>query len=157
MAMFDGRACIWSGAAIPWVRSVFGMLAIIGIAGCARLQNLYPPPPPPQVGPLQLVPSDLDYGSQPRNSASRPFIFILSNPPSNDGAAIITQVATSGPPFIIDPSINTCSGATLAVGGHCQVGVKFAPVAEGKQTGTLAITDNSTLSPQIATLEGVGR
>jgi hypothetical protein len=154
--MFNGRACILRGAAIPWAPSVLAMLAIVGIAGCARLQNLYPSPPPP-VGALQLVPSDLDYGPQPRNSASRPFIFVLSNPPTNDGAAIITQVGTSGPPFVIDPSISTCSGATLAVGSHCQVGVKFAPTAEGKQTGTLAITDNSTSSPQIATLEGVGR
>ena len=133
------------------------MLAIAGLAGCARLESLYPQPPPAQVGALQLVPSDVDYGPQRINTASRPFIFVLSNPPSNDGAAVITQVATSGPPFVIDPAINTCAGATIAVGSHCQVGVKFAPIGQGKQTGTLAITDNAALSPQVATLEGAGQ
>ncbi len=137
-------------------RQVIALLALIGIAGCTRFLKMYPPPPPPQIGALQLVPGDLDYGAQRLNSASRAFIFVLSNPPSNDGAAVITQVATSGPPFVIDTSVTNCSGATLAVGGHCQIGVKFAPTAAGKQTGTLAITDNAVSSPQVATLEGLG-
>jgi hypothetical protein len=132
--------------------------AMAAASGCTRLANLYPPAPPPQVGALSLVPSDLDFGAQRLNSTSRSFVFVLTNPPSNDGAALITEVGTSGPPFEIDTGSSTCAAKTmLPVGGHCQIGVKFAPTAPGRQTGTIAITDNAANSPQVATLEGLGR
>ncbi len=133
-------------------------VAMIAASGCSRMANLYPPPPPPQVGALSLVPSDLDFGAQQSKTASRTFVFVLTNPLNNDGTGVITEVATSGPPFEIDAGASTCAAkVTLPVGGHCQIGVKFAPTALGKQTGTVAITDNAANSPQVATLEGVGR
>jgi HYDIN/CFA65/VesB-like, Ig-like domain len=124
-------------------------------SGCSSLKNLYGPPPPPSVGPLSLIPPDFHYERPQGKGSSHSQLFTLTNPPTNDGPAIITDVGTSGPPFLID--VNDCAGRTLAVGAHCQIGVKFAPTAPGRQTGTLAITDNASNSPQIATLEGIGR
>lgn len=106
---------------------------------------------------MSLIPGTLDYGRQRLNTFTVTHLFILTNPPTNDGPAIITQVGTSGPPFLIDTGVSNCAGLTLAVGGHCQIGVKFAPTAPGEQTGTLAVTDNASDSPQIATLQGVGQ
>jgi len=132
--------------------------AALAAPGCAKFASMYPPPPPPQVGPLNLTPSDVDFGAQRLNTSSRSFIFILSNPPTNSGAAEINEVGSSGSPFEIVSGASTCTATmTLPVGGHCQIAVTFAPTAAGKQTGTIAITDNAANSPQVATLEGVGR
>ncbi len=144
-------------AARRWLVILIFAAALPAVSGCSSLERLYPPPPPPSVGPLSLIPTNLDYGPNKLNTSTRTHIFILSNPPTNDGAAIITQVGSSGPPFLIDAGAGNCAaGFTLAVGAHCQIGVKFAPTAWGRQTGTLAISDNASDSPQIATLEGVG-
>jgi hypothetical protein len=146
------------GVATPrWLVILMLVPALLAGFGCSSLERLYPPPPPPSVGPLSLVPANLDYGPNKLNTSTRTHIFILSNPPTNDGAAIITEVGSSGPPFLIDAGAGNCTaGLTLAVGAHCQIGVKFAPTAPGRQTGTLAISDNASDSPQIATLEGSG-
>jgi hypothetical protein len=137
---------------VPPLMIAFALL----LTGCSVWDKLQPPPPPPTVGPLTLIPDDLSFGSQKSGSSSRPHIFTLTNPPTNDGVAIITQVEASGPPFTIDQANTNCAGRTLTVGAHCQIGVSFAPTAPGPQTGTLAITDNSQNSPQLATLEGAG-
>jgi hypothetical protein len=131
--------------------------ALMAVCGCSTLKNLYPPPPPPSVGALRLIPENLDYGGQKLKTASRSHLFILTNPPTNDGPAIVTEVGSSGPPFLIDSGVSDCVGRTLIVGAHCQIGVKFAPTAPGKQTGTLAITNNASNSPQIGTLQGIGQ
>ena len=131
--------------------------ALIAVCGCNSLMKLYPPPPPPSIGALSLIPENLDYGPQKLNTSTRPHLFILTNPPTNDGPAVISEVGTSGPPFEIDTAVSNCAGRTLAVGEHCQIGVKFSPTAPGMQTGSLAITSNAANSPQVGTLEGLGQ
>jgi hypothetical protein len=132
--------------------------ALMAASGCnSVVEHFYPPPPPPPIGALRLIPENLDYGRQQLNTSTRTHLFILTNPPTNDGPAVITEVGTSGPPFLIDSGASNCTGLTLAVGAHCQIGVKFAPTAPGIQTGTMAITDNASNSPQIATLQGIGQ
>ncbi|MBF6568152.1 MAG: hypothetical protein IVW54_04660 [Candidatus Binataceae bacterium] len=126
------------------------------LTGCSVWDKLQPPPPPPTVGPLTLIPDDLSFGRQKSGSSSHIHVFTLTNPPTNDGVAIITQVEASGPPFMIDQADTNCAGHTLTVGAHCQIGVSFAPTTAGPQTGTLAITDNGENSPQLATLKGDG-
>ena len=50
---------------------------------------------------------------------------------------------------------STCA-ATLAAGTPCTIAVKFAPTANGAQTGTLTVVDNAAGSPHIVTLTGAG-
>jgi hypothetical protein len=149
----DGRA----DARWRWLATFLLAPALMSICGCNSLMNLYPPPPPPSVGALRLIPENLDYGRQKLNTSSRTHLFTLTNPPTNDGPAVITEVGTSGAPFLLDSGASNCTGLTLAVGAHCQIGVNFTPTASGIQTGTLAITDNASNSPQIATLQGIGQ
>ncbi|HTW88052.1 MAG TPA: hypothetical protein VMD75_08590, partial [Candidatus Binataceae bacterium] len=131
--------------------------ALTATSGChALVEHFNPPPPPPTIGALRLIPENLDYGRQKLNTATRTHLFILTNPPTNDGPAVISDAGTSGAPFLIDRSVSNCAGVTLPVGGHCEIGVNFAPTTPGIQTGTMAINDNAANSPQIATLQGIG-
>ncbi len=50
---------------------------------------------------------------------------------------------------------NNC-GTTLAINAACQVSVIFTPTATGQRTGTVAITDNASDSPQAVSLTGNG-
>jgi hypothetical protein len=50
---------------------------------------------------------------------------------------------------------NTCS-TTLAAGASCTVNVTFTPTTTGTRTGSIAITDQATNSPQSVTLTGTG-
>lgn len=149
----DGRA----SAPRRWLATLVLAAALTAASGCSSfVDHFYPPPPPPPIGALRLIPGNLDYGRQKLNTASRTHLFILTNPPTNDGPAVISDVGTSGAPFLIDHGASNCNGVTLAVGGHCQIGVNFNPTAPGMQTGTMAINDNAANSPQIATLQGIG-
>ena len=67
----------------------------------------------------------------------------------------VTLVGTNPGDFAI--SSNPCSGATVAIGASCTVGVTFRPTATGPLTATLRFTDDSTTgSTQDATLNGSG-
>jgi centrosomal CEP192-like protein len=51
---------------------------------------------------------------------------------------------------------NTCT-SPLPAGMSCTVGVKFAPTQVGTRTGTIAITDQASNSPQSISLTGTGK
>jgi hypothetical protein len=44
----------------------------------------------------------------------------------------------------------------LSAGDKCAISVTFTPVAAGKSTGTLGISNNLTGSPQTVALRGTG-
>ena len=50
---------------------------------------------------------------------------------------------------------NTC-GASVAAGKNCSIAVSFKPTTTGSRTGTLAIIDNASGSPQATSLSGTG-
>lgn len=51
----------------------------------------------------------------------------------------------------------TCSnGGTVAAGANCVINVTFTPAAKGTRTGSVTITDNALISPQVISLAGVG-
>jgi hypothetical protein len=53
---------------------------------------------------------------------------------------------------------NTCpaSGATLAAGASCSIGVTFGPKSTGAKRGSVVINDNDPSSPQLIGLTGTG-
>jgi hypothetical protein len=62
------------------------------------------------------------------------------------------SIAASGTGY---SQVNTC-GSSVAAGGTCTITVTFAPTAAGKSTGSVAITDSASTSPQSISLSGVG-
>ncbi len=67
----------------------------------------------------------------------------------------VTLVGSNPGDFAI--SSDPCSGATVAVGASCTVGVTFRPTADGARSATLRFTDDSTTgTTQDATLSGTG-
>jgi hypothetical protein len=62
----------------------------------------------------------------------------------------VTTVTTSGN----FSQTNNC--ATVASSGTCTITVKFTPTASGSRTGVVTVTDNSSSSPQLIHLSGVG-
>lgn len=68
----------------------------------------------------------------------------------NDGDAnlVIGTLSGLGAPFSLVN--NNCSGKTVASGGSCTVGVRFAPTATGNFTGTLNVPSNDADDPNIA-------
>lgn len=51
---------------------------------------------------------------------------------------------------------DTCSGQTIAPGGTCSIGVRFAPTTLGSRNATLALTNNAAGSPHTVLLTGNG-
>ena len=91
----------------------------------------------------------LTFGSQNvgTTSASQPVTL------SNTGAATLT--ITSIVPSANFGESDNCGGS-VAAGGFCTISVTFSPTATGWLTGTLAITDNASNSPQTVSLRGTG-
>jgi Abnormal spindle-like microcephaly-assoc'd, ASPM-SPD-2-Hydin/Beta-propeller repeat/Protein of unknown function (DUF1573) len=96
---------------------------------------------------VTLMPSSLNFGSQPIDTTSPPQIVQLST----TGKLSITSIATSAE----FGQTNNCPTA-LPAGGSCQISVTFTPKKLGLQNGTLTITDSGSGSPQTASLSGTG-
>lgn len=108
-------------------------------------------------GPLTLEPAVGIYGSFKLFTSSPSQLFVLTNPATNSGLAIVTSVATNSDQFLLEPSDSTCSSVgTLPAGLSCKIAVRFTPNTEGRQTATLTVTDSATNSPQTASLVGIG-
>jgi hypothetical protein len=74
-----------------------------------------------------------------------------------NGALVISTVTLAGlnaGDFIKNG--DTCSGATLAPGLSCTVGIIFRPFTVGNKTASLLINDNAPGSPREIVLTGVG-
>jgi len=63
----------------------------------------------------------------------------------------ITAIAATG-----DFHSNNCANSTILPQGSCSVRVSFTPATTVSSTGSLAITDNASNSPQVVSLSGPG-
>ncbi|MDQ1389445.1 MAG: trimeric autotransporter adhesin, partial [Acidobacteriaceae bacterium] len=99
--------------------------------------------------PVTLSPTVRGFGSVTLGTTSTPVIFTLTNNLST--AVTISSIATTGN----FAQTNTCS-ATLAAKGKCTISTTLTPTVTGTQTGTLAISDTASNSPQTASLSGSG-
>jgi hypothetical protein len=69
--------------------------------------------------------------------------------------AIISSIAVGGTNATSFVEIGTC-GTSLAAGSSCSIYLAFKPALAATLSGTLAVTDNATGSPQTVTLTGTG-
>lgn len=112
-------------------------------------------------GEVSLAPTSFSYPLQRVNTTSSAQVATLINVgafPVN-----ISSITTSLSEYTIVPP--TTSGATaclslvgssLAIGAQCVIPVTFTPTAAGTYAGSLNITDDAALSPQVVMLTGVG-
>jgi hypothetical protein len=103
---------------------------------------------------VSLNPTAVSFASQSVGTTSSAVNVTLSN--SGNAALTITSVNVVG----TDPTefgVNaSCTGATLAPGGTCNMAVTFAPAAAGNRSASISVADNASGSPQTVALTGTG-
>jgi len=97
----------------------------------------------------EVSPTSLTFGDQIMYTASAPQDVTLTN------AGVMTLTISSITASSQFGQTNTCS-SSLAPSASCTISVTFTPNTEGNITGTLTISDNSDLTPQIVNLQGTG-
>jgi hypothetical protein len=109
-------------------------------------------------------PSPITFPTPIGNAGTGTATVTLTNTTAAGGASVtIANVAVSGGTvgtwfFNAVVGQNTCTGATLAPGQTCTVGVRFTNVTSAvnvTRTGTITFTDNATGSPQSFPLSGL--
>lgn len=140
------------------MKSITGKLLLLAavalIGGCASTNVVNSTVP---TGPLTLEPSGGIFAPTKKLMSSVPQIFVLTNPATNSGSAIITGVATNSDQFLLETAESTCpTVGTLPAGLSCKIVVKFVPSDQGRQTGALTVTDSGANSPRTSTLVGDG-
>lgn len=126
-----------------------GTLQVSTILGAQQVQlsgtGLSPPV-------LSLISSLLNFGGQGVNTTSGKQSITVTNSGGSDLTGI--TFAVNGD-FTI--ASNTCtSGATLAAGSACTLGVTFTPVQTGARNGTLTLAGANLAAPLTVSLEGIG-
>jgi len=94
-------------------------------------------------------------GTQPLATAGKAEVFTLTN---NGSAPLqVSGVVVGGAnpdDYLVD---NRCQDPVAASGSNaCQIGVRFAPQAQGPRTATLTIDSNSVNGPDTVALSGTG-
>ncbi len=98
---------------------------------------------------VSLSPTSLTFPDQVVFTTSAAQTVTLTN--TGLGILSISKVSVTGS----FTQTNTC-GTTVAAGGSCTFSVKFKPTKIGTLTGSVAITDNASGSPQTIALTGTG-
>jgi hypothetical protein len=100
--------------------------------------------------PAKLSATSLGFGNVPQSTPSASKDITLTN--NEDVPLTISSIATGNPDFT---ERDTCDGSIPAK-GNCVMTVTFAPSIVGAETGTLAVADAASNSPQTASLSGTG-
>jgi hypothetical protein len=104
---------------------------------------------------LSLKPEGFEFGGQAVGTSSASRTVNVTN--TGDAPLVVSGTRMIGPDadeFV--KSGDGCTGIPLAARGHCSVGVRFAPVAEGDAGATLRILSNAPGGPASFTLSGRG-
>jgi hypothetical protein len=100
-----------------------------------------------------VSPSRLNFAPQAIGSSSKPGTIQLSN--AGNSVLQIATIGVTGPNSADFSQSNTC-GSSLAAGGSCAVSASFKPGAAGTRMASIAISDNTSASPQLIALIGAG-
>jgi hypothetical protein len=118
-------------------------------------------PNSPQTMPLSgvgfavtLLPSSLDFGSQPVGTTSQPQTVTLTNYASR-AVTISGGDFTGSNPGAFKMLGTTCHNS-LPAGGNCTINIVFVPKVTGPKAASLEVKDNGGLSPQTVALSGTG-
>jgi hypothetical protein len=109
------------------------------------------------VAPSSSLTGSAAFGNQQLNLTSAPHTLTFNN--TGSGPITVSTVALSGTnPTNYAIVNNLCTGATLAAGGNCTLGVTFTPSALGSRTATLTVTatSGSATTSAAASLTGTG-
>jgi sugar lactone lactonase YvrE len=99
-----------------------------------------------------LSPSTLTFPSTTVGVAATSLPVTLSNP--GTAALTITSILNSGAGAGFGETSNC--GGSLAAGASCTLTISFTPTSTGPLTGSIAVSDNATGTPQTVTLNGTG-
>jgi Beta-propeller repeat len=105
---------------------------------------------------LAVVPTSLNFGTQPVGVASPPQTVTVTN--NNSATVTFSSIAISGVNSAdFSKATDTCS-PSVAAGAQCTVSVTFTPSAPAtlNEVATLAFTDSDVNSPQNVSLTGSG-
>lgn len=106
----------------------------------------------PQLAPVTLTPSSLNFGYQTVGEPSYPAPITLTN---NQSVSLsITNINNHFPGEVFYQT-NDC-GTSLRPHSSCTITVVFTPKRKTHYTGYLYVTDNGPGSPQTATMTGTG-
>jgi LEA14-like dessication related protein len=99
-----------------------------------------------------LSQTSLNFGNVAVNTNSAiQWVKLTNNQPT--ALTITSLVASSG--YALDPTTTCPSSGTVGAYGYCMLAVKFEPVSQGAQPGSLAV-NFAGASPQSVTLSGTG-
>lgn len=104
---------------------------------------------------ISLAGSPLAFGNQLVKTTSAAKTVTVKN---NGTSAVTMGTITSTNTTDYTIATNTCpaSGATLAGGANCAIGVTFNPQSTGAKRGSIVIKDSDPSSPQLVGLSGTG-
>jgi hypothetical protein len=102
---------------------------------------------------VQLVPTKLNFGSQPVGTRSLARKITLTN--KGNSTVTITSIAINGTDAKDFAETNTC-GKSVASGASCFIKVTFKPLVKGKRTADVSVYDDGGGSPQQVALTGTG-
>ena len=106
---------------------------------------------PPGVG----VPTSIEFGQQRAGTTSAERVATVTNsgqPRLRPGA--VTLAGPNAGQFAV--TSNSCTGARIAPGGSCGVGVTYTPNGGGAHNATLMIASNGAGAPHTVSLAGIG-
>jgi hypothetical protein len=105
--------------------------------------------------PTATITPSLAFGDQqPGVASGEQTISLRNNGAPRLRPATVTLVGAEPAQFSI--STNTCTGASLAIGQSCAVGVKFTANGLGPRSAAVAITSNAAGSPHLVPMSGNG-
>jgi hypothetical protein len=96
-----------------------------------------------------ISPAALNFGSQGVGTTSAAQTITIGNP--SNVSINVASIAANG-----DFGQSNDCGASLAPAAHCAIPVSFTPTTTGSQTGTIAVTDSTRISPLAISLSGSG-
>jgi sugar lactone lactonase YvrE len=110
----------------------------------------------PAIGAVTLSATTVNFAYIALNTPSTVHTITLTN--SQSTPLVINSLTLSGSgEFALAPASTTCpSSGTLAAKASCTIGMIFTPTALGAVSGSLAIIDNASNSPQTVALSGTG-
>jgi hypothetical protein len=102
---------------------------------------------------LTPFPGRVNFSPQIVGTKSAPAVIMLVN--TGNASLGLTGITVTGTDSSDFSQSNNC-GASLPVGGSCNVNVTFAPTAGGTRTAQVAVSDTAPGSPQTINLVGAG-
>jgi hypothetical protein len=140
---FGGPAGYNIGSAIVGDFNNDGKADVVGSGGVGLIWLEGPIPA------VSLSPLGLGFRAQAIGVPSIPATVTLTN--SGNATLTVSSIVTAGN----FSQTNTC-GAAVAGGASCTISVIFTPLIQGRQQGTVVISDNALIEPQTIYLSGTG-